>query len=337
MNNEIYLDFNVYVSIFKKEAECDYLCSKIFELTKSGYIFPFSAAHLEELVVIMKRGGISDDDRKAIRKSYIALIRRFSQGYEYLPGVPDRDNVKEMLRNANKTAELETLRGEYVLYEKLHEEGVIQPEHLKTQLVKEHPSICLSRVLDRYELTDFAVKNDTFHIGRRNDDSLEKNFSKYQFETEGIETFERIQRIEVMGPNRLKKVEPKNLFANEKIMTLLAEWFLENEMCLSDLKTPAELMDNHYEREAVVTVVMNFLERIGYYQEKGNKHSKIRSRMHDVTHAVYGTNSKYVITNDGRFLHKLSATIHLLGLETTVLNFDDFLKYDFNKKNYKEQ
>lgn len=93
-----------------------------------------------------------------------------------------------------------------------------------------------------------------------------------------------------------------------------------------------DLLKNHRNTEDIVTVVLNFLEKIGYNQEENNKVEKLRSRMHDVTHAIYGAQSDYFVTSDARFRKKLRAAYHFLEIPCVVMSPDEFVKTSFTRR-----
>jgi len=75
--------------------------------------------------------------------------------------------------------------------------------------------------------------------------------------------------------------------------------------------------------EHVFEILMNYLEEIRFRPEDVKKS---RSRMHDVTHAIYATKADIFVTGDDRFYHKVRVAYNFLGVPTKVLFLDDFLK-----------
>lgn len=82
-------------------------------------------------------------------------------------------------------------------------------------------------------------------------------------------------------------------------------------------------LNNHRQTEAVVNALFNVLESIGYRAE--NQTKRIRSRMHDVSHAIYATKSDVFVIEDGKFREKCKAVYSILGVETKIVSYKEFL------------
>ena len=54
--------------------------------------------------------------------------------------------------------------------------------------------------------------------------------------------------------------------------------------------------------------------------------------MHDVTHAIYGAQADYFVTNDVRFRKKLKATYNFLDIHCKVLSPEEFIRNSFSEK-----
>ncbi|MED5597205.1 hypothetical protein [Janthinobacterium sp. P210006] len=79
---------------------------------------------------------------------------------------------------------------------------------------------------------------------------------------------------------------------------------------------------SHQLLERTLEMAFNFLEEIRYKPEKV---SKSRSRMHDVTHAIYAASTDYLVSGDDRFLSKTKVVYKYFGIETNVISLDEFL------------
>lgn len=93
---------------------------------------------------------------------------------------------------------------------------------------------------------------------------------------------------------------------------------------VSEIKWP-EISRSHALTERTLELVMNHLEEIRYRPEKV---SKSRSRMHDVTHAIYAASTDYLVSNDPRFLEKARVAYQYLGIKTKVLSLERFMELE---------
>lgn len=192
---EIYLDFNIYLSILKKEINnvinYEYVLAKIATIKRNSLDikFPYSPAHMEEVALNLQK----NSDAKKIIHQRLNIISRYSDNYLFLPGTPtlsqlDSDlenipNIPELLETRKK---INNMRQQYILG--LHDKNP------KTRRVIEPPMDCFQRVVGDLDATDWAHKNDIFHMGRRNKESIKTNFSKIDINPENIEAFEDLQK-----------------------------------------------------------------------------------------------------------------------------------------------
>lgn len=328
---DIYLDFNVYLSILKKEINKDvdytYVLAKLRNLRRrrKDIRFPYSPAHMEEIAVNLSK----EFDTEALVTQRIDIIKFYSQSYEYLPGLLSSKEAQEFLSVLPITPELAKTRQSLEALLQDYADGAIT-EHSATIKIIENPYDCFSRVIADLKATDVAHYNDVFHLGRRNDKSLTLNFETIQQDSSGIESFVAYQKKHKLGPRRLSSIEPSLLFKLDNVQTALHEHLKNND--IDKVHTGSDLMCNHNMLEKTITVILNFLEKIGYNQEENNSVVKLRSRMHDVTHAIYGSQADYFVTNDRRFRMKLNATYKYLDIPCIVISPDDFVSNDFNRR-----
>lgn len=79
---------------------------------------------------------------------------------------------------------------------------------------------------------------------------------------------------------------------------------------------PNVLCKNHTQLEFTIEILFRVLNYFGYWSEK---EKKAVSGTHDVSHAIYGSISKYLITADKRFAKKCEAVYAFLGIGTKVI------------------
>ena len=83
-----------------------------------------------------------------------------------------------------------------------------------------------------------------------------------------------------------------------------------------------DLMGSHRTREIVVTIIMNFLEEIGF---RADKFEKYRSHMHDETHAIYAAAADVLVSGDERYRKRVAAAYHFLGIKTRVIGIEELV------------
>ena len=91
---------------------------------------------------------------------------------------------------------------------------------------------------------------------------------------------------------------------------------------LEDFKWPS-ISKSHAVLEHVFEILMNYLEEVRFRPEEVKKS---RSRMHDVTHAIYATKAEIFVTGDDRFYHKIKVAYHYLNVLTKILSLEEFIK-----------
>ena len=318
---EIYLDLNVYLSIANREEGYEYVIAKLNNLKRIGVIFPHAPPHAEEISARLSSQRGRDETLRTC-----SLIQRFNCGFGYLPGFPNKEETEEIINSFyGKPDLLEAL----IIHKKnlnLINSGGISEEEFATRIVKENFGDCLERVNKYLNLTSFAKKNDIFHIGRRNEKTLFSNFEKINIETEGISTFEEIQKKYNLGPLRLSGILPEYIFENKFFLEFVRINFSKQGIDFDKIEVGEELMKSHNKKESFINIILNSMEQAGYNQEIKNHEAAIVGRMHDVSHAIYATRADYLVTNDDRFFKKATATYKRLQLAVRVIKIDDFLR-----------
>jgi hypothetical protein len=104
-NREIYLDSNIYLAIANRENDYEYILAKLNNLRKTGFIFPHAPPHAEEIFARIRN---RNDSHATLR--YLNLVRKFNDGFGYLPGFPNESETEililELESNVDKNPEL---------------------------------------------------------------------------------------------------------------------------------------------------------------------------------------------------------------------------------------
>lgn len=323
---EAYLDSNVYFSIANREPGYEYTLAKIKNLSSSGCIFPHAPPHAEEVSARF----ISHRDVPSTFRTY-NLINKFNKNLGYRPGYPNLTETQEIIREFSGRPELtDAVRIHRSNLERLIS-GEINEKHFPTLLVREQFGECLARVDKYLNLTDAAKRNELFHLGRRNSQSLKSNFEEIKKTTKGVATFLDIQKKYNLGPRRLSRLSSEEIFEDPYFLDYLKLKFSNVGMCLEKLPVGAGIMQSHHKKEAIITRILDCMEEAGYNQEEKNHTASLTGRMHDVSHAIYASRSHYLITNDKRFSKKVSAVYALLKIPTKILNIQQFINLEISK------
>lgn len=321
---DIYIDYNVYLNILNKEDDYEWVVAKLNNLRKSTASLVYSPGHIEEIAENRSRDNVNI--LEVINKT-MHIISRYTHNVEYLPGGMTINETKNLLAQlSNNPAALPTcLILEEVLRRNL--KFGIPDNYYKTQKTIETPSECMERVYGLIDQTDVAHQNEIFHMGRRNDKSLFENFSPHEIENYNIQTFESYRKEKNLGPRRLSNITPENIFNDQHV---IREFIIKlRESGFLKKPTNQKLSNSHQLRSDIITLTLNFLEKIGYKQERNNSSDVIRSRMHDVSHAIYGSNADYLITFDKRLQDKLIATYTFFKIPCKVMGKNEFISHNF--------
>lgn len=74
--------------------------------------------------------------------------------------------------------------------------------------------------------------------------------------------------------------------------------------------------------ETIMELTFNKIEELGYFPEPVDKY---RSRLHDVSHVIYGSYCKYFVTRDVRLRKKCTVAFKALGIPCSAISTDEFL------------
>lgn len=324
---KIYLDTNVYLSIANREPGYEYTLAKAKNLSQSGHLFPHAPPHAEELSARF----LSGRDIPATFRAY-NLVNRFNNGFGLAPGYCNIEETEEVIRSFSGHPELEEAMNVHLSVLERLRAGKISEMQFATLLLKEDLGACMSRV-DRYlDLTDVAKRNELFHFGRRDPKNLQANFEKIQRPASSITTFIEIQKKFNLGPRRLSRIPPEEIFDDKCFSDFIKMRFSEAGMDLNSIPTGISLVKSHHKKETIITKILNCMEEAGYNQEEKNHAASLTGRMHDVTHAIYATAADFLVTNDKRFTKKVHATYLRLGMPTKIFCIDEFVKHEFTQE-----
>lgn len=184
-------------------------------------------------------------------------------------------------------------------------------EDLGAYLCEEHPERCYTRVSENYKNNDLAEKMEEEFL----DEATEKN-------------------IYGNDPNIMNNINPEavlseptyDLQTKEAIfMSLLSLRKYNKDQIRELMGTSSNLQEftfplikkDYQVIETAMQIVFNKLEEIRYRPEKKKN---FRSRLHDVSHAIYAAYCDYFITEDSKLFDKTKAAYAYLKQETMVTN-----------------
>lgn len=191
--------------------------------------------------------------------------------------------------------------------DKLFEKNIFRPV-LNGDIIpfSESAQQVYDRVIEAYDFTLLAEKNESelFEL-------FKSERTKYEFQPKIVSNIEY---------NKIF-CEP---FVKRYIDTLNKSRSINCPEIYFDPKYNKQYLLNHRNTEALVNVLFNILEVIGYRSEK-QKPSKIRSRIHDVSHAIYASKSQHFIVEDSKFREKCKAVYTILGVNTKIYSYEEFM------------
>lgn len=315
---------NIFRSIQQKEKNYDYLFSKINNLKKLGYIFPYSAAHLEE-VTKLKNSNF-----------YLYFIQNISRNNSLRVGdIPKsyaeeiRNDFFKLLQNpytcdVDKKIYLKCFHK----YDKIaNYQNDNNPNlNFRTKLEKENIFIYSKRVTDDLSSTHTAENGNINFLGRRNEESRTKNNLPNYLPT-SQETREKYN----IDNAKISRLNHQEIFENVPVNDFLIDFFEEITIDFNNF-FKEKFNSQHYYLEKMLTHIFNAFEIIGYVQEKNNSSKTLRNYTHDISHSIYACRTDFLITNDDRFRRKLKAAYFLLKVPCQIMNIDEFLEFDFNSK-----
>ena len=161
-----------------------------------------------------------------------------------------------------------------------------------------------------------------FIFSAKNNNTLKEYFKNDN--VSGIRTFEDIQRYFEINTKELNNYEPEDLFKSTKVISAFNYIIKDYGFSFDTLEKWENINASHRKIESIISLLYNFLEKIGY---KAESIKKIRSRMHDVSHGIYGTASDMLVTGDQKFYEKTKAIYKLLEIPTIVFNKSEFKQY----------
>lgn len=165
-------------------------------------------------------------------------------------------------------------------------------------LLKEDIRACLSRVQDGNgrDITEYAAE-----IDRRKKYSVFKN----------IKEKDKIKIIK-----SVENSTPDNVFYNEYIYS-----FIENMARYFGFRMSLE---TYALRTETFDRLFGILNAFGFRKEHRDEH--IEGRMHDVSHAIYGSYADVFVTNDRKLRDSSAAVYKRVGIKTSVIDRKEFLE-----------
>jgi hypothetical protein len=253
---------------------------------EDAVVFPYSPAHIEEVAIIPRECEDATLAGERVNEN-LQLIEEISDRWEYLPALGD-----------------------------------VGP----SRLAQEDPRECMKRVVDGYDLTLSAEEIERFQMSFKSAaafEQVQQEFGTNLLAGPGVPLHENIRNDIGIEVKRVSNLTEAMLFADSKVQDGLARklWNYPS-WNLDTLPKGDDLLACHKTREVVVNLVLAYLEEIGY---RADDFDKYRSRMHDVSHAIYACAASVFVTGDKRYRQRVKATYHFLQIPTRVLSSDEFL------------
>lgn len=326
----VYLDLNIYRHLIEKRKNWNLIQDKLNFLHKQGFIFPYSPAHMEEVALIYQKTDIDNHKEKIIK--HLSIIERISKNYEYLPGIPTASEIDNVImwhasENCSMSKELiqelEACKQEWRC-------GLLTEADRATRLTREAPERCFYRVCRDVDMSEFALKNDAKLVSRRTKSKAKSIFEELSIPyDESLSTLDEIRTKYGINPEGINDVPIHTFFQQPSIIKLAKDFY---SLDINAIHKGIDFMKVHSYKEKIMEWLFNILEICGYKKDKQCDVIKIRSRMHDITHAIYGSSAKYFVTDDEKFSQRLRLIYHFLDLPIIIHDSKSFCSSNFQKK-----
>jgi hypothetical protein len=182
----------------------------------------------------------------------------------------------------------------------------LRPQNEKrTIFIRENPIDCLKRVITYYDLNEDVERNEEAFLRKCK---------------ESDPTGERANRISNLPTNFLRETD----FGKD----LELRFYFDPSAAIAARKAKVTefrwpyIARSHQLLERTLEMAFNFLEEIRYKPEKV---SKSRSRIHDVSHAIYAASADYFVSRDEKLILKTQVVYNYFGIKTRVIHLDDFI------------
>lgn len=341
MKKTIYFDMNIIADIKSQRDNYLELEDKIQQLKKDNFIFPYSPAHMEETQVIFENVKTdfqlnSENIKERIKDDYVdnqvELLSQISDNNELFPAFAGEIHIKnehpsECLSRiqtnyfSTKIAEIDdlffiALRNKDSL-KKIFSDPLIYDQIIKLiiETDKALEKNISSQEAEYYKMCRTIISNNLAEY---------KHYRDIVVNNKDIDTWDIIQKKYQIDIDKInnQKFEYKMLFQEKSII----EYIRRKKPSLLNLKYE-EIKLQYKLIEYCIQTFFNIVEEIGYQTERVKKY---RSRMHDITHAIYGTKANFFVTRDNKFRNRLKAIYYKLEVPTVILDKKEFLEYNFS-------
>lgn len=210
--------------------------------------------------------------------------------------------VSAMRDNAEKRIIVEEIE----FLSKIAQRNALRPvtrNHLV--MYDESPQDCYERVVEQYENNDWAEEIEVAIIWDANANPAG-------------------------NPREMNNIEPQEILNRLVYRELITEWLsskgiINNDERIASLSWRFSDIENRFSVfEAYINLAANLLEKIGYHREKEDKS---RSRLHDVSHIIYGAYSDIFVSADKNMIQKAKAIYSMLEVPTKVIGLNEFYEF----------
>ncbi len=194
-----------------------------------------------------------------------------------------------------------------------------------TRLVQEVPDVCMGRVLADYDLTLAAEENERWLMSRKSAeafDAVQEEFGTALRGGPGVGLFEERRAAYGATVQKVSGLSEEAVLRDPQVLEGLRQKLWNYGWNHDTMPKGDDLMRSHKDREIVINLVLCLLEEVGYLADKFEKY---RSRMHDVTHAIYAAAADVFVSGDERYRKRVKAAYHFLGLTTRVIGIEEFM------------
>lgn len=167
-----------------------------------------------------------------------------------------------------------------------------------TFLCRESPKKCYLRVVSNYKNNDIAENLEQEFLEKVTDQNLYNNEPSIFNNTKHNQVLKKYYEEIMIGFNKV-----------------LWDYYKKRHPFSNKTLSFADIKHDFQKVECMINLLFNWVEALRFFPEPVKKY---RSRMHDVSHAIYASYSSEILTSDRKFANKLKVVYDFLSIKTKI-------------------
>lgn len=297
----IYFDWNVFQDI-KQETKAEYL-TKIDEAKRTGFLFPYSEAHIRDLLK-SKNEEENIKDLKFINLLTDKRCLRYES--EFIIDYYDSLNLYEDIQSNTNTT------------------------YNSTKIFSFNPyKIDITKIEKDNLFYEYLIKNNNTMTSDLLEKIINDSFNKIFDDNNYFKMFRKsIQNI----PKLLELSKLHDFFDNKFIIAMEKDKKYISENFIEIFKDFLKLSDKTIDKIPYgekITTAYRFLDNLPAFSEKISKKNGVSNISNDGLHCWYASNAKYFVTNDSKMLEKTELVFLNFKIKTKIKTKTEFLNILF--------